>query len=82
MKTNAPSPRDTLMITKTEDGNIQATAHIEKGRWFISSESNLPGWEAAIDGQTVPIYTANYIFQAVYIPAGTHELALKYKGIF
>ncbi len=36
-------------------------------------------WEAAVDGKPVPIWRANYAFQAVEVPAGRHRLVLQYK---
>jgi hypothetical protein len=37
-----------------------------------------PGWKATVDGKLVPVLRADYLFQAVYIPAGTHQVILKY----
>ncbi|HZM01474.1 MAG TPA: YfhO family protein [Candidatus Saccharimonadales bacterium] len=35
-------------------------------------------WHAAVDGREVPLWRANYAFQAVEIPAGRHEIELTY----
>jgi uncharacterized membrane protein YfhO len=32
-----------------------------------------------VDGQTVPLLRANHAFQAVAVPAGRHELVLRYR---
>jgi hypothetical protein len=37
-----------------------------------------PGWSATVDGQSVPIYQANYIFSAIPIGAGDHIIELRY----
>jgi uncharacterized membrane protein YfhO len=37
-----------------------------------------PGWSATIDGQSVPIYQANYIFSAIPIGAGDLTIELRY----
>jgi len=35
-------------------------------------------WTATIDGQPAPILKANLYFQAVAVPAGTHQLGFTY----
>jgi hypothetical protein len=36
-------------------------------------------WEASVDGIVVPLWRANYAFQAVEVPAGKHRILLMYK---
>lgn len=36
-------------------------------------------WEAMIDGNPVPLLRANYAFQGVRVPAGEHEVVLRYR---
>lgn len=40
-----------------------------------------PDWRAWIDGQPVPTLRLDYIFQGVMVPAGTHEVLLKYAPV-
>ena len=35
-------------------------------------------WRAYVDGKPVPLLRANYAFQAVEVPAGQHEITLRY----
>ena len=44
--------------------------------YLLLSEVYYPGWQATIDGRSVPVQRADYLFRAVYIPAGTHEVRL------
>jgi hypothetical protein len=37
------------------------------------------GWEAALDGQPVPVLRANVAFRGVAVPAGTHDVRLRYR---
>jgi uncharacterized membrane protein YfhO len=32
-----------------------------------------------VDGQETPIYRANYLFRAVYVPAGQHSVDFVYR---
>jgi hypothetical protein len=36
-------------------------------------------WKATVDGRPVPLWRANYAFQAVDVPAGRHEVRLTYE---
>ncbi len=50
--------------------------------WLVYSDANLPVWEAYIDNQKTPIYTANYLFKSVFIPEEEHEVIFKYPGLW
>lgn len=36
-------------------------------------------WQARVDGQSVPLWRANYAYQALQIPAGRHQVTLTYE---
>jgi hypothetical protein len=44
---------------------------------FIS-QAYYHNWKARVDGKAVPLWRANYAFQAVEVPAGRHEVTLVY----
>lgn len=46
--------------------------------YLVINNSYLPGWEAKIDNQSVKIYFANFVHQAIYIPAGNHRIVVQY----
>lgn len=48
--------------------------------YLVLSEWRLPGWRATVDGEPARLYSANYAFQAVYLPAGVHAVTLTYTG--
>lgn len=47
--------------------------------YMVITDSFYPGWRAYLDGEPVPIYRANYLFQAVRTTAGPHHLSLRYE---
>ncbi|MBX9694249.1 MAG: YfhO family protein, partial [Cyanobacteria bacterium] len=63
-----PSPTEVLIETSmTQSG------------YLVLTDTNYPGWKAYLDGQEVPILKANYLFRAVSIPEGKHEVRFKYQ---
>ncbi|MFN2198047.1 MAG: YfhO family protein [Anaerolineales bacterium] len=47
--------------------------------WLMISESWYPGWHAKVDGRSVELIRADYIFQAVPVPAGEHIVEVYYS---
>jgi hypothetical protein len=45
----------------------------------VLSQAYYHNWEASVDGAPVPLWRANYAFQAVAVPAGKHRILLQYK---
>lgn len=49
--------------------------------WLFSSDIYYPGWKASIDQVEVNLYRANYLFRAVYLPAGEHTVDFFYTPV-
>lgn len=45
------------------------------------SDTYYPGWKATIDGVTEPIYRADYVFRAIFVPGGNHEVVFIYDPL-
>ena len=51
------------------------------GILFVS-EANAPGWTATVDGNRVPVFTANYHFRAVTLQTGgRHHIEFRYRPL-
>lgn len=48
--------------------------------WLVVSNANIPGWRAYIDEEETGMYYANYIYQGVSVPAGSHKVHLEYPS--
>ncbi len=47
--------------------------------FLVLTDLYYPGWKAFADGHEVPMYRANYLFRAVWLPAGNHEIRFEYQ---
>ena len=45
----------------------------------VLSELDYPGWQAFLDGRRVPIRRADAILRAVEVPAGVHQIEMRFR---
>lgn len=45
----------------------------------VIAQSFYHNWHAYVDGKPVPLWRANHAFQALQIPAGQHDITLRYE---
>jgi hypothetical protein len=62
------SPRRILLDTASQDGDL-----------LVLTDSYYPGWMGKVDGNRSPVYRANYLFRAIYVPPGRHEVEFIYR---
>ncbi len=89
--TDAPYPPDVGEVDPLLVNNISITVVEDQAdymRFMIASPGNLllffpdayyPGWIATIDGQPMPVYRAQVMFRALYIPRGYSDVILQYR---
>ena len=49
--------------------------------WVVAAQPDYPGWLATVDGRSVPLQQANYLFSALAVPAGKHVVVLEYRSV-
>jgi len=47
--------------------------------WLVLSDTYYPGWTVRLDGESVDMIRANYLFRAVNIPPGEHVVQMDYR---
>jgi hypothetical protein len=47
--------------------------------FLVLNDTFYPGWKSSVDGVEQRIYRANYMFRAVFVPAGNHEVTFHYR---
>ncbi|GAK57009.1 hypothetical protein U27_03973 [Candidatus Vecturithrix granuli] len=58
---------------------IRLKAEMADDGFLVLSEKYYPGWKAFVDGKQTDIYKANYTFQAIYAPKGSHEIIFTFQ---
>ena len=49
--------------------------------WLVLSDVWYPGWRARVDNEPVQLLRANYLFRALRVPAGEHQISLAYQPL-
>ena len=75
--------RVTGVVTVPEVQSYQANRVVVTGvakasGVLVLSDTNYPGWQATLNGASVPIYPVNGIFRGVWVPAGAYEVVFTY----
>jgi hypothetical protein len=54
--------------------SFQVDVEMNKDGFLLLSENYYPAWKAYVDGEETRIYRANYLFRAVHLKKGKHEV--------
>ncbi len=65
-----------LYFTGYEANSLSLRVSTPAPAYLLLSEVYYPGWRAMVDGQSVEVLQADYLFRAVYVPAGDHDVRL------
>jgi hypothetical protein len=72
------SPGEIQVLGTDDAGRVELQVEAPSGGWAVLHDAWYPGWTATLDGQAVPIYPADGIFRAAWVPAGRHLLVFSY----
>ena len=59
-------------------GQIELQTRSESPGILVISQNYHPHWRAFVDGEEQPLLRANYLWQGIAVPAGTHRVELRY----
>ena len=49
--------------------------------WFFIADANYAGWNAYLDGEQSPVYSAQVLGKAVFVPPGKHVLTVRFEPL-
>jgi hypothetical protein len=76
------SSKASLIIAQKKSSSLLVAVLSEFDSLVVFAENDYPGWRAFVDGKQVPIYRANYTFQAVRVPAGKHSVKFSFEVVY
>lgn len=68
----------TATITAYEPTRVEVAVSTDAEGYLILTDAYYPGWRAAVNGAPAPVYRANVMFRAVYVPPGDSRVVLEY----
>jgi hypothetical protein len=71
----------TAAILEESEGFLRVRARAAADGFLVLSDTFFPGWTAAVDGRPAGIAPAYGLFRAVPVPAGDHEVTLRYRPL-
>ena len=69
----------TVQVDALEATRLLLRADAESRALLVLSEIFYPGWKARIDGVSVPIHRVDYCLRGIVVPAGSHEVELRFE---
>ncbi|MGH2370321.1 MAG: YfhO family protein, partial [Chloroflexota bacterium] len=79
--TEISSGPGTVHLLRFDDDRVRLEATARQNAMLFLADLAYPGWKAYLDGVETPIYRANYLFRAVYVPAGRHTVEFVYRPL-
>lgn len=56
------------------------TSNANGGMFVLSEGGYPPGWQATVDGESVEVFQANHFQQAIWVPAGDHQIVFQFHS--
>ena len=73
--------RESVTIAEYKSERVVVKTQTDRTGYLVLTDSWYPGWVAQVDGQTVPIQRADYIFRAVLLTPGEHTVTFEYHPL-
>ncbi|MBT3239556.1 MAG: YfhO family protein [Chloroflexi bacterium] len=66
------------MIWNRMPNSVSIFIDAETDGYLVLADTWYPGWQAKVDGEITEIIHADYLFRAIEVPEGTHQIEFKY----
>jgi uncharacterized membrane protein YfhO len=66
-------------VTRREAGEVDLRVAGPAPAVVVVLQTGTPGWVASVDGRAATLRPAGLLFQSVAVPAGSHQVALRYR---
>lgn len=79
LKGNPDSPPGSADMVDYGPNQVVIRTDSDRNAVLFLADSYYPGWKATVDGTETRIYRANYLFRAILVPEGQHEVRFVFK---
>jgi uncharacterized membrane protein YfhO len=69
-------PEAELRLVTSSPERYEVDVEASESGFLFLADANYPGWEARVDGEPTPVYSANALGKAVPVSAGSHRVEL------
>ena len=69
----------TVAVLREDAEEIRLRVDRTSPGWLVALSTRFPGWEATVNGKTVPLRRANVAFTALPVEAGASDVVLRYR---
>ena len=74
------APTDSVWMTSYEPNELKYRSRLNAEQAVIFSEIYYPkGWKLTIDGEPAELFRADWILRGAFIPAGEHEIVMRFE---
>jgi hypothetical protein len=73
------SPQAHIESSHVTGAGLTASVSAPRAVMLVAAQTYYHAWHAYVDGRRVPLWRANYAFQALEVPAGRHLVRLSYE---
>ena len=74
-----PRGEQHMTLLRERSDRYVLTAGSSSPVWLYLADANYPGWHAYLDGARTPVYSAQLLGKAIYLPAGEHTVELVFE---
>ena len=75
------SEKGKVEISSYKSNTVKLTVNSKIRQFLLLNDSYYPGWKAYIDGEETEVLNANYLFRAIVIGPGEHQVRFKYEPL-
>lgn len=75
----SPQGQPTLGIISSTANKISLESSSQESGYLVIADVWYPEWRAYVDGKSVPVLRANYLFKAIPVANGEHEITVVYQ---
>jgi hypothetical protein len=74
-----PGATGTATLIRDDADVVVIAVETSGNALLVLTDTHYPGWSVTVDGRATPLLRANYLFRAVALPGGAHEVRFAFR---